>query len=176
MNRTTIDLWVGIFVAMGLAALVFLSFQVANLTGGTSGETYTLIARFDDLGGLKVKAPVKSSGVVVGRVADVSFDNNTFQAIVKFKVEQRYQFPLDTSAKILTSGLLVDQYIGLLPGGDPDNLKDGDSIELTQGAIVLENLISKFLFNATTAGDGKDKDKEKGRDPKAAATADEFEE
>ncbi|MCG3169844.1 MAG: putative phospholipid ABC transporter-binding protein MlaD [Pseudomonadales bacterium] len=155
MNRTTIDLWVGIFVALGLAALVFLSLQVANLTGGTSGATYTLTARFDDLGGLKVKAPVKSAGVVVGRVADVRFDNQTFEAVVTLRVERRYEFPSDTSAKILTSGVLGDQYVGLLPGGDIENLQDGDAIELTQGAIVLENLISKFLFNSTSGSDAK---------------------
>ncbi len=163
MNRTTIDLWVGIFVALGLAALVFLSLQVANLTGATSGATYTLTARFDDLGGLKVKAPVKSAGVVVGRVAGVSFDNQTFEAVVTLRIEKRYQFPADSSAKILTSGVLGDQYVGLLPGGDTEDLKDGDTIELTQGAIVLENLISKFLFNSTSGGD-KSSAKKKAND------------
>lgn len=182
MNRTTLDLWVGIFVALGLAALVFLSFQVANLTAGTQGETYVLTARFDDLGGLKIKAPVKSAGVVVGRVSDVKFDNQTFEAVVSLKVEKRYQFPSDTSAKILTSGLLGDQYVGLLPGGDMDNLRDGDAIEITQGALVLENLISKFLFSVTSGGDAKDdKDDKNGKKSGEAktggdATEDEFEE
>jgi len=162
MNRTTLDLWVGIFVAMGLAALVFLSLQVANLTAGTQGETYTLTARFDDLGGLKVKAPVKSAGVVVGRVSEVGFDNQTFEAVVRLRVEKRYQFPSDTSAKILTSGLLGDQYVGLLPGGDTENLQDGADIEITQGALVLENLVSKFLFSATSGGDKKEDDKDSG--------------
>ncbi len=161
MNRTTIDLWVGIFVAMGAAALVFLSLQVASMTSGTRGETYVLNARFDDLGGLKVKAPVKSAGVVVGRVADVRFDNETFEAVVSFRVEQRYQFPTDTSAKILTSGLLGDQYIGLIPGGEMDNLQDGDTLEITQGALVLESLISKFLFSSTSGGEKKDDDAKK---------------
>lgn len=155
MNRTTIDLWVGIFAALGLAALVFLSFQVANLTGNTRGATYTLTAHFDDLGGLKIKAPVKSAGVVVGRVSNIYFDNQTFEAVVSLRVEERYKFPSDTSAKILTSGLLGDQYIGLLPGGDTEDLHDGDTIELTQGALVLENLVSKFLFSATSGGDAK---------------------
>jgi len=163
MNRTTIDLWVGIFVAMGAAALVFLSFQVASMTSGTHGATYVVNARFDDLGGLKIKAPVKSAGVVVGRVADVKFDNETFEAVVSFRVEERYQFPTDTSAKILTSGLLGDQYIGLFPGGEMDNLQDGDTLELTQGALVLENLISKFLFSSTSGGEKK-KDDEKSDD------------
>lgn len=161
MNRTTIDLWVGIFVAMGAAALVFLSLQVASMTSGTRGETYVLNARFDDLGGLKVKAPVKSAGVVVGRVADVKFDNETFEAVVSFRVEQRYQFPTDTSAKILTSGLLGDQYIGLIPGGEMDNLQDGDTLEITQGALVLESLISKFLFSSTSGGEKKSDDAKK---------------
>ncbi len=163
MNRTTIDLWVGVFVALGLAALVFLSLQVANLTGSTSGATYTLTARFDNLGGLKIKAPVKSAGVVVGRVTDVRFDNQTFEAVVTMNVEKRYLFPSDTSAKILTSGLLGDQYVGLLPGGDTEDLKDGDKIELTQGALVLENLISKVLFSATSGG-GKDNKQDKKPD------------
>ncbi|HMV71873.1 MAG TPA: outer membrane lipid asymmetry maintenance protein MlaD [Pseudomonadales bacterium] len=171
MNRTTIDLWVGVFVALGLAALVFLSLQVANLTGSTSGATYTLTARFDDLGGLKIKAPVKSAGVVVGRVTNVRFDNQTFEAVVTMNVEKRYLFPSDTSAKILTSGLLGDQYVGLLPGGDTEDLKDGDKIELTQGALVLENLISKFLFSVTSGGGKDGKDEKQDKKP-----ADEFKE
>jgi phospholipid/cholesterol/gamma-HCH transport system substrate-binding protein len=153
MKRTTLDLWVGIFVALGLGALVFLSFQVANLTSGTRGETYELRARFDDLGGLKIKAPIKSAGVVVGRVSDVRFDNETFEAEVRFKVEKRYSFPTDTSAKILTSGLLGDQYIGLSPGAEMDNLQDGDTIELTQSAIVLEKLIGQFLYSKAADDD-----------------------
>lgn len=161
MNRTTIDLWVGIFVALGAVALVFLSLQVASMASGTSGATYVVNARFDDLGGLKVKAPVKSAGVVVGRVADVKFDNETFEAVVSFRVEARYQFPTDTSAKILTSGLLGDQYIGLFPGGEMDNLKDGDTLELTQGALVLESLISKFLFSSTSGGEKKSDEEKK---------------
>jgi len=156
MKRTTLDLWVGIFVALGLGALVFLSFQVANLTSGTRGETYELRARFDDLGGLKIKAPIKSAGVVVGRVSGIRFDNETFEAEVLFKVEKRYSFPTDTSAKILTSGLLGDQYIGLSPGAEMDNLQNGDTIELTQSAIVLEKLIGQFLYSKAADDDSSE--------------------
>ena len=154
MNRTTIDLWVGVFVALGLAALVFLSLQVANLTGSTSGATYTLTARFDDLGGLKIKAPVKSAGVVVGRVSDVSFDSAAYEAIVSLNLDARYMFPKDTSAAIMTAGLLGEQYIALDAGGDDKMLAPGDAIKLTQGAVVLENLIGQFLYNKADGGGG----------------------
>ena len=153
MKRTTIDLWVGIFVALGAAALVFLSFQVATQNTYSRGSTYTLRARFDDLGGLKVQAPVKSAGVLVGRVTAIRFDNKTFEAEATLAVDKRYSFPSDTSAKILTSGLLGDQYIGLTPGGDMENLADGGSIEHTQGAIVLEKLIGQFLYSKAAGDD-----------------------
>lgn len=160
MNRTTLDLWVGIFVAIGLASLLFLAMKVGNLASSNSNASYRLEAHFDNIGGLKIRGAIKSAGVVVGRVTGIRFDNQTFEAVVTLNVEKRYLFPADSSAKILTSGLLGDQYVGLLPGGDTEDLKDGDTIELTQGALVLENLISKFLFSATSGGD-KDKSEKK---------------
>jgi phospholipid/cholesterol/gamma-HCH transport system substrate-binding protein len=155
MQRTTMDLWVGAFVVAGMAALLVLAFKVGNLGTFNHNDTYTLTAEFDNIGGLKVRAPVKSAGVVVGRVSDIQFDNQTFRARVTFKVDKRYQFPKDTFAKILTAGLLGEQYIGLDPGGDPDNLKDGDRIAKTQPAVVLENLIGQFLYSKAAEGDNK---------------------
>ena len=154
MKRTTIDLWVGIFVALGAAALVFLSFQVATQNTFSRDSTYTVNARFDDLGGLKVQAPVKSAGVLVGRVTGIRFANDAFVAEVTMAIDKRYSFPTDSSAKILTSGLLGDQYVGLTPGAEMDNLADGGTVELTQGAIVLEKLISQFLYGKA-AGEGE---------------------
>ena len=167
MKRTTIDLWVGIFVAIGAAALVFLSFQVATQNTLSRSSTYTVKARFDDIGGLKVQAPVKSAGVLVGRVAGISFVKDQFVAEVTLTLDKRYEFPSDTSAKILTSGLLGDQYIGLTPGADIENLPDGGSIEITQGAIVLEKLIGQFLYSKA-AGEGE------GKEKPAAEEQDEF--
>ena len=154
MNRSTIDLWVGIFVALGFAALLFLAMKVGNLASFSTAQTYQVQAKFANIGGLKVRAPIKSAGVVVGRVADVRFDNESFEAIVSMNIEARYQFPRDTVAKILTSGLLGEQYIGLEAGGDGVMLKNSDRLRLTQSAVVLENLISQFLFNK--AQEGKD--------------------
>ncbi len=147
MNRSTIDLWVGLFVVAGLAGLLFLSLKVANLASFSTSNTYMVQANFLNIGGLKIRAPVKSAGVVVGRVTDVRFDTETYKAIVSINLESTYQFPRDTSAKILTSGILGEQYIGLEAGGDGVMLKQGDRIRLTQDAVVLENLISQFLFN-----------------------------
>jgi phospholipid/cholesterol/gamma-HCH transport system substrate-binding protein len=155
MSRKELDLWVGIFVAMGFVALLFLALKVANLSTFSAGQTYEVIAKFDNIGGLKRSAPVKSSGVVVGRVTDVSFDNQTFEAVVRFALDSRFQFPKDTSAKILTSGLLGEQYIGLAAGGDSANLKTGDTLKITQSAVVLENLISQFLYSKAAEGDTK---------------------
>lgn len=156
MNRATIDLWVGIFVAAGLAALLFLALKVGNLASFSASPAYQVQAKFANIGGLKVRAPVKSAGVVVGRVSDVRFDTESYEAIVTLNVDTRYQFPRDTSAKILTSGLLGEQYIGLEGGGDDQMLKAGDSIRLTQSAVVLEKLISQFLFDkAAEGGDAK---------------------
>ncbi|MES2636012.1 MAG: outer membrane lipid asymmetry maintenance protein MlaD [Pseudomonadota bacterium] len=147
MERTTIDLWVGIFVALGLAALLGLAMKVGNLTTGTIGETYTVTANYENIGGLKPRAPVKSAGVVVGRVADITFDTATFEAVVSLSIDKRYQFPKDTFASIYTAGLLGEQYIGLEAGGDEVNLASGDKIIQTQDAVVLEKMISQFLYN-----------------------------
>ena len=147
MNRSMIDLWVGIFVAAGFAALLFLALKVGNLATFSTHDTYQVQAKFANIGGLKVRGPVKSAGVVVGRVADIRFDNETYEAIVTMTLDAGYQFPRDTTAKILTSGILGEQYIGLEAGGDGVMLKNGDRLRLTQSAVVLENLISQFLFN-----------------------------
>ena len=147
MNRSTIDLWVGVFVVLGLGALLYLALKVGNLGSFNTGETYQVQARFANIGGLKVRAPIKSAGVVVGRVADIRFDNQSFEALVTMNLDGGYQFPRDTTAKILTSGILGEQYIGLEAGGDEAMLKSGDRVRLTQSAVVLENLISQFLFN-----------------------------
>lgn len=156
MNRSTIDLWVGVFVAAGFGALLFLALKVGNLAAFTTGQTYQVQAKFANIGGLKLRAPVKSAGVVVGRVSDIRFDSESYQAIVTVDVEASYQFPRDSSAKILTSGLLGEQYIGLEAGGDGVMLKNGDRLRLTQSAVVLENLISQFLYNKAAEGtDGK---------------------
>jgi phospholipid/cholesterol/gamma-HCH transport system substrate-binding protein len=147
MNRSTIDLWVGVLVASGLAALLFLALKVGNLASISTSEVYQVQAKFANIGGLKVRAPVKSAGVVVGRVADVHFDNESYEAVVTMYVDGRFKFPRDTAAKILTSGLLGEQYVGLEAGGDTAMLKGGDRVKLTQSAVVLENLISQFMFS-----------------------------
>ena len=147
MERTTIDLWVGIFVALGLAALLGLAMKVGNLTSSSIGETYTVSANFENIGGLKSRAPIKSAGVVVGRVADIKFDPATFEAVVSLSIDKRYQFPKDTFANIYTAGLLGEQYVGLEAGGDEVKLAEGDKITQTQDAVVLEKMISQFLYN-----------------------------
>ncbi len=158
MTRTTLDLWVGVFVAIGLGALLFLALKVGNLASFSTAETYHLEARFSNIGGLKVRAPVKSAGVVVGRVADIGFDTQTYEAVATLNIDARYKFPRDTSAKILTSGLLGEQYIGMEAGADTRMLADGGKLRLTQSAVVLENLISQFLFNkAAEGGDAQGK-------------------
>ncbi|NWK77307.1 outer membrane lipid asymmetry maintenance protein MlaD [Aquitalea sp. LB_tupeE] len=149
MKRSTIDLWVGLFVAIGIAAVVFLSLKVANLTPQSADQTYTLYADFDNIGGLKVKAPIKEAGVVVGRVAAIQLDTKTYRARVTLNLEKQYTFSRDASAEILTAGLLGEQYIGLLQGGDPDELKPGEHITLTSSALVLEQLIGKFMTSFT---------------------------
>ena len=155
MTRKELDLWVGIFAVIGIGALLFLSLKVANLASFTGADTYRINASFDNIGGLKVRAAVKSAGVVVGRVGEIRFDNGTFEAVVSMDIDGRYQFPKDSSAKILTSGLLGEQYIGLSPGGDSANLKNGETLKLTQSAVVLENLIGQFLYSKAAEGDGK---------------------
>ncbi|MEW5887575.1 MAG: outer membrane lipid asymmetry maintenance protein MlaD [Pseudomonadota bacterium] len=152
MNRTTLDLWVGFFVAIGLGALLFLALKVGNLSTANMGETYVLKAKFDNIGGLKVRAPVKSAGVVIGRVASIGFDPNSYEAVVTMDIGSQYQFPRDTFATILTSGLLGEQYVGFEVGGDPEMLKNGDTIKKTQSAVVLEKLIGQFLFNKAAEG------------------------
>lgn len=147
MNRATLDLWVGFFVAIGLAALLFLALKVGNLASSSGGETYRLQAEFDNIGGLKVRAPVKSAGVVVGRVAEVRFDPESYKAVVAMQVDSRYKFPRDTILTINTSGILGEQYVGFVVGGDTEMLKDGAMVKKTQSAVVLENLISQFMFN-----------------------------
>jgi phospholipid/cholesterol/gamma-HCH transport system substrate-binding protein len=154
MNRSTIDLWVGVFVAAGFGALLFLALKVGNLAAFTTGQTYQVQAMFANIGGLKLRAPVKSAGVVVGRVTDIRFDGESYQAVVTVDVDANFRFPRDSSAKILTSGLLGEQYIGLEAGGDSVMLKNGDRLRLTQSAVVLENLISQFLFNKAAEGTG----------------------
>ena len=160
MKRSTIDIWVGAFVAVGFAGLLFLALKVGNLASFSTAEAYQLQAKFANIGGLKVRAAIKSAGVVVGRVSNVTFDNESYEAIVTFNVDAQYKFPRDTSAKILTSGLLGEQYVGLEAGGDGVMLKQGDRLRLTQSAVVLENLISQFLFNKAAEGkegkEGKD--------------------
>ncbi|HYT16066.1 MAG TPA: outer membrane lipid asymmetry maintenance protein MlaD [Burkholderiales bacterium] len=155
MTRKELDLWVGIFAVIGIGALLFLSLKVANLASFSTADSYQIKAKFDNIGGLKVRAPVKSAGVVVGRVGDIRFDNESFEAIVTLNIDSRYQFPKDSSAKILTSGLLGEQYIGLAPGGDSVNLKSGDTLKITQSAVVLENLIGQFLYNKAAEGEAK---------------------
>lgn len=157
MQRKSIDVWVGLFVLLGAAALFFMAMKAGNLSSLSFEPTYTVTARFDNIGGLKPRAPVKSAGVVVGRVADIRFDDKIFLAIVTLSLESQYQFPKDSSAKILTSGLLGEQYVGLEPGGDTVNLAAGERIEMTQSAIVLENLISQFLFSKAADGVGDEK-------------------
>jgi phospholipid/cholesterol/gamma-HCH transport system substrate-binding protein len=157
MNRSMIDLWVGIFVAAGLGALLFLALKVGNLATFSSNDTYQVQAKFANIGGLKVRGPIKSAGVVVGRVTDIRFDNETYEAIVSMTIDAGYQFPRDTTAKILTSGILGEQYVGLEAGGDGVMLKNGDRLRLTQSAVVLENLISQFLFNKAAEGKPQEK-------------------
>ena len=153
MSKRSIETLVGAFVLLGLAALVFVALKAANLTSFSGGDGYGLSAQFTNIGGLKVRAPVRSAGVVVGRVTGVKLDAKTYQGVVSMEIQRGYDFPKDTSAKILTAGLLGDQYIGLEPGGDLANLAAGDVVRQTQSAVVLENLIGQFLFNkAADAG------------------------
>ena len=150
MERTTLDLWVGIFVVAGVAALAMLAMKVGNLGTYDMSETYQVHAYFTNVGGLKPKASIKSAGVLVGRVTGITLDTQRYEADVEMSLDKRYQFPKDTFASILTSGLLGEQYIGLVPGGDSEMLKNGDQIKMTQSAVVLENLISKFIYNKAT--------------------------
>jgi phospholipid/cholesterol/gamma-HCH transport system substrate-binding protein len=152
MQQSKNDLWVGLFVMLGAAALVFLALQSANLLQLNFQTGYRITARFDNIGGLKPKAAVRSAGVVVGRVASITFDDKTFQARVTLELEKQYAFPKDSSLKILTSGLLGEQYIGIEPGADENNLVAGDTLTATQSAVVLENLIGQFLYSKAEEG------------------------
>ena len=147
MQQKKSDVWVGLFVLIGALALVFLALQSANLLSLNFQKTYAITARFDNIGGLKPKAAVKSAGVVVGRIESIAFNDQTFQADVQLSMQTRYDFPKDSSLKILTSGLLGEQYIGIEAGADEAHLAPGDTVAATQSALVLENLISQFLFS-----------------------------
>lgn len=147
MNRNMVDLWVGFFVALGLAAVVFLSLKVANQSSFRSAPSYEVHAYFTNIGGLKIHSPVKSAGVVIGRVTDIQLDTNNYQAKVSMALDNRYRFSVDSSASIITSGLLGEQYIGIEVGADDALLADGDSIEFTSSALLLEKLIGAFGLN-----------------------------
>jgi phospholipid/cholesterol/gamma-HCH transport system substrate-binding protein len=155
MERSTMDLWVGLFVAAGVGALLVLALKVGNMSSVSVSDTYILSANFDNIGGLKPRAAVKSAGVVVGRVAALRFDNTKFVAHVSLNIDKSYTFPKDTTASILTSGLLGEQYIGLEGGGDTANLASGDRIKHTQSAVVLEKLIGQFLYSKAAEGGDK---------------------
>jgi len=155
MKRTTVDLWVGVFVTAGLAALLTLALQVGNASSVSVSDSYSVYGQFDNIGGLKPRAPVKSAGVVVGRVGSIVFDDQKYSAKVTIRIDKRYRFPKDTTASILTSGLLGEQYIGLDAGGDSSNLDDGDQIKMTQSALVLEKLIGQFLYGKASEGGTK---------------------
>ncbi|MDX2217784.1 MAG: outer membrane lipid asymmetry maintenance protein MlaD [Burkholderiales bacterium] len=152
MERNKYDLWVGVFLFGGFAALLLLALKAGNLGAENVKEVYKVEARFENIGGLKVRAPVRSSGVLVGRVQEIHFDNEKFQASVILALDKRYKFPKDSSAAILTSGLLGEQFLGLEAGGDTATLKEGDRITLTQSAVVLEKLIGQFLFSKAAEG------------------------
>ena len=145
MQPSRHDVWVGLFVLIGAAALLFLALKAGNLLSQNFDETYELSANFDNIGGLKPRAAVKSAGVVVGRVGSIAFDDKSFQARVNLQMQKRYAFPKDSSAKILTSGLLGEQYLGIEAGADEKTLVAGDTIKQTQSAVVLENLIGQFI-------------------------------
>ncbi len=148
MNARNIEILVGLFVAGALAALFMLAMKVSNFTSyGEDTGVYEVRASFDNIGGLKVRSPVSAGGVRVGKVSDISYDNESFEAVVTLSLESQYKFPKDTSAGILTAGLLGEQYVGLEPGGDEENLVDGGTIELTQSALVLEQVIGQFLYS-----------------------------
>ncbi len=152
MGKKSIETLVGFFVLLGMAGLVFLALKAANLGSIGGGDSYGVQARFDNIGGLKARAPVRAAGVTVGRVKSISLDPKTFQGVVMLDIDRAYSFPKDTAAKILTAGLLGDQYIGLEPGGDDKNLVAGETIAQTQSAVVLENLIGQFLTGKADSG------------------------
>ncbi|WP_295623512.1 outer membrane lipid asymmetry maintenance protein MlaD [uncultured Nitrosomonas sp.] len=153
MQRTTMDLWVGVFVITGIIALMILSLKVGNLNVYNPAQSYVITGNFENIGGLKIRAPVKSAGVVVGRVTNIQFSTETYDAVVTMSMDGQFEFPKDTFASILTSGLLGEQYIGLAAGGDEAKFKEGDKIMKTNSAMVLEELIGRFLFNKAAEDD-----------------------
>jgi phospholipid/cholesterol/gamma-HCH transport system substrate-binding protein len=157
MHRKSIDVWVGLFVLLGALSLLFLALKAGNMSTISFSKTYSITGRFDNIGGLKPQSPVKSAGVVVGRVGAIAFDDKSFQALVRLDLNPAYKFPKDSSLKILTSGLLGEQYIGIEAGGDTNNLVEGDRITRTQSAAVLEDLINQFIYSK--AAEGKDSSK-----------------
>jgi phospholipid/cholesterol/gamma-HCH transport system substrate-binding protein len=152
MHRKSVDVWVGLFVLLGLAALLFLALKAGNMSTLSFGKTYSVTGKFDNIGGLKPQAPVKSAGVVVGRVGDIKFDDKSYQALVTLELEAGYKFPKDSSLKILTAGLLGEQYVGIEAGGDTNNLVNGDRISHTSSATVLEDLINQFIYSKAAEG------------------------
>ena len=159
MHRKSVDVWVGLFVLLGLAALLFLALKAGNMSTLSFAKTYAITGKFDNIGGLKPQAPVKAAGVVVGRVGDIKFDDKTYQALVTLELEAGYKCPKDSSLKILTAGLLGEQYIGIEAGGDTTNLINGDKILSTQSATVLEDLINQFIYSK--AAEGKEEESTK---------------
>ncbi len=163
MQRSKNDVWVGLFVLIGAVAILFLALQAANLLTLNFQSSYVVSAKFDNVGGLKPKAAVRSAGVVVGRVEEIAFDDKSFQARVTLAMESRYTFPKDSSLKILTSGLLGEQYLGIEPGADEKTLVAGDTISSTQSAMVLESLISQFMYSKAADGSAADSNKDKAK-------------
>ena len=148
MSSRRIEIMVGLFVAAAVAAFFMLALKVSNMSSYGNGDSYELIARFDNIGGLKVRSPVSAGGVRIGRVSDIQYNSETYEAIVRMSIDAQYdKFPLDTAASVLTSGLLGEQFIGLEPGAEEDFLKNGDSIDLTQSALVLEQIVGQFLYS-----------------------------
>jgi phospholipid/cholesterol/gamma-HCH transport system substrate-binding protein len=156
MQRSKNDLWVGLFVMIGAVAVLFLALKAGNLLSFNFDSAYRVTAKFDNIGGLKAGAAVKSAGVVVGRVESITFDDKTYQARATLALQSGYAFPKDSSLKILTSGLLGEQYVGMEAGAEEKNLSQGDTIKSTQSAVILENLISQFLFSKASEGGTKD--------------------
>ena len=153
MHKRVIDFSVGLFVLAGFAALVMLAFQVGNLASSRQGEVYTISANFENIGGLTAKAPVRLAGVTIGRVVNISVDSDQYNARVVMSIDAQHDnLPLDTSASIFTAGLLGANYVGLDPGGEIDYMREGDEIEYTQSAVILEQLIGQMLFKTAEGG------------------------
>jgi phospholipid/cholesterol/gamma-HCH transport system substrate-binding protein len=156
VSSRNVEIWVGLFVAMGMAALFMLAMQASNLASLTRSDGYLITAGFENVGGLKLRSPVTVSGVRVGRVEAIDYDDSTFEAVVSMRINSEYDsFPEDTTASIYTSGLLGEQYVALEPGGSMENLGDGDRVQLTQSALVMEQVIGQFLYNAAADGSGE---------------------